>query len=308
MALSDIGIDVSSNIPRSATYAITAFISIALYNVVELTFLVCIVFKRYRGLYFWSFLVATWGIAVYAVGFLLRDFRLESAALFNVTLIIIGWCAMVTGQSLVLYSRLHLLVQHCVILRFVLAMIIFNAIVLHIPTAVFAYGANSTLYHRFTTPYAIYERIQITIFFLQECIISGLYMYHTCRLFYIGGSPREMHGAPGRRLMLHLIYLNAIVIILDVTILVLQFTGRYATQTAAKAFIYSVKLKMEFNILNRLVDLVQHSNRGSDAEGHLVDGAGVSGAPTIHHRRCSCPWDLLFGRIKHAIGNPAQRD
>jgi hypothetical protein len=261
MALSDSGINLGSVIPRPATYAVTAFLSIALYNVLELTFLLLIVFKRHGGLYFWSFVVASLGIAVYAVGYVLKDFDLaESIPLFNATLIILGWCAMVTGQSLVLYSRLHLIVRRRIILRSVLAMIIINAIILHIPTAVLGYGANSNAWPKFTIPYAIYERIQVTIFFLQELTISGLYMYEMCRLFYMGGTLREMHGEGGRRLMLHLIYMNVVVIILDVAILVLQFTGRYATQTATKGFIYSVKLKLEFNILNRLVEMVQRTN------------------------------------------------
>ncbi|KAL4863789.1 hypothetical protein BDV12DRAFT_177013 [Aspergillus spectabilis] len=312
MALSDSGINISSQIPRPATYAITAFFSIALYNVLELTFLIFIVFKRRRGLYFWSFLVASWGIAVYVIGYILKDFELaESIPLFNATLIILGWCAMVTGQSLVLYSRLHLIVRRRVILRAVLAMIIINAIILHIPTAILGYGANSTLYRRFTIPYAIYERVQVTIFFLQELTISGLYMYEMCRLLYTGGTLSEMHGDAGRRFMLHLIYMNVLVIILDVAILVLQFTGRYASQTAAKGFIYSVKLKMEFNILNRLVDVVQrasHERESPYSSGDHQQGGPSADTNTRHHFwGCACPWHIFASRVKHAISDPAER-
>ncbi|KAL4920606.1 hypothetical protein BDW62DRAFT_215867 [Aspergillus aurantiobrunneus] len=308
MPLADAGIGLGSEISRPVTYAITAFLSIALYNVLELTFLLFVVFKRRRGLYFWTFLVATWGIAIYAVGFVLNDFRLaDSIRLFNVTLIVLGWCAMVTGQSLVLYSRLHLIVRQRLVPRLVLGMIITNAILLHIPVMVLCYGANSVLYRKFTTPYGIYERIEVAVFFLQETTISGTYMYQMCRLLYTGTSTggaitrtiRELRGEEaGRRLMLHLMYINAIVILLDIAILVLQFAGRYSAQTSAKAFIYSVKLKLEFNILNRLVEFAQRSRSRQDAENTSSSPLNVTeqqpsedSTRSRHHRRkYSCPW------------------
>ena len=87
--------------------AITSFIAIALYNVVELNFIIFATFKKKRGLYFWSFLVATWSIAPYAVGFLIKGLQLSTVSIFYVTLIVVGWIGMVTGQSVVLYSRLQ---------------------------------------------------------------------------------------------------------------------------------------------------------------------------------------------------------
>ncbi|KAL2828299.1 hypothetical protein BJY01DRAFT_261601 [Aspergillus pseudoustus] len=327
MAISDVGIHIGSDISRPATYAVVAFFSIALYNVLELTFLVFLVFKHHAGLYFWSFLVATWGIAIYAIGFILDDFRVnDSIRMFNVTLIVVGWCAMVTGQSLVLYSRLHLIVRRRIILRFVLGMIITNAILLHIPTIILCYGANSAMYQSFAYPYGVYERIQVTIFFLQETTISAIYMYQMCRLFYTGGSLGNIvYGeAASRRLMLHLIYVNVIVILLDIAIPALQFSGRYASQTAAKGFIYSVKLKLEFNILNRLVELAQRSRRewssSGDREnatppdfgaGQLVDqtqGLGQGTArdgmdPNHRRRKYQCPWHLFTVRVREVVSD-----
>ncbi|KAL2820310.1 hypothetical protein BJX63DRAFT_444596 [Aspergillus granulosus] len=326
MAPRDIGLGQGSTIPRPETYAVIAFLSIALYNVLELTFLLFLVFKHRRGLYFWSFFVATWGVAIYATGFVLHDFRLTgSARLFSVTLIVLGWCAMVTGQSLVLYSRLNLIVRRRLVLRFVLAMIITNAILLHIPTMILCYGANSVLYRRFSIPYAIYERIQVTIFFIQEAVISGIYMYEMCRLFYIGGPLGDRHGEAGRQLMLNLIYMNIIVILLDVAIIVLQFRGRYASQTAVKGFIYSVKLKLEFNILNRLVELAQRSHNQWGSSRGLQNGTTPDltdqeqppqqqrevGARDMdyHHRRrkYSCPWHLFATRVQEAVAETTER-
>lgn len=51
--------------------------------------------------------------------------------LLIVVLASLGWPLMVTGQSLVLYSRLHMLFIERRTLRLVLAMIIFNALAIH---------------------------------------------------------------------------------------------------------------------------------------------------------------------------------
>lgn len=41
-------------------YTIVVLCSVALYNVIELTFIIWAYFKRHSGLYFWSFIVATY--------------------------------------------------------------------------------------------------------------------------------------------------------------------------------------------------------------------------------------------------------
>ncbi|GCB25976.1 zinc finger protein zas1 [Aspergillus awamori] len=279
----DIGSQVGSQLSRPVTYVITSFLSIALYNVVELTFILLLTFKRRKGLYFWSFVVATWGIAIYSIGFILKDFNLVDNAIsyFYVTLIVTGWCAMVTGQSMVLYSRLHLVVRHHIMLRFILGMILCDVFLLQVPTIILCYGANSSASDRFVLPYAIYERIQVTVFFIQEALISGVYVYETFRLLRSEDEILEgPHREAARRLMLHLILMNIIVILLDIAILILEWTGRYASQTAVKGFIYSVKLKLEFDILNQLVtDLLARHERLAHSDA--APGQGTTSSPSV---------------------------
>jgi hypothetical protein len=50
---------------------------------------------------------------------------------------------------------------------------------------------------------------------------------------------------------------NVIIVLLDMTILGLEYSGLYDIQTVYKGLVYSVKLKLEFSILNRLVELTQ---------------------------------------------------
>jgi hypothetical protein len=257
------------------SHVIVVFISIALYNVLELNFVIFGTFKKRNGLYFWSFLIATWGIAPNAIGYLLKHLALTNISNLYATLIIIGWCTMVTGQSVVLYSRLHIVTRNRTALRAVLTMIVFNAIVLHIPVIVLVYGSNSANPDPFMRPYSIYEKLQLTVFFIQETIISGLYIWETMKLLK---SEKDIRGRAGpKRVMNHLIYVNIIVILLDISVVALEFANYYDVQTAYKPLVYSIKLKMEFSILNRLVELTQSSTHGSSYTRNRTEAtAGVA--------------------------------
>lgn len=88
--------------------------TLALYNALELILLIFTTFKVlsrpskcWHGLYFWSLLVATFGVIPYTVGFLIAFFQLTQQYA-GFTIDSYGWITMVTGRSVVLYSRLHL--------------------------------------------------------------------------------------------------------------------------------------------------------------------------------------------------------
>ena len=54
------------------SFAVVAFLSIALYNVIELAFIIYVTFKKRSGLYFWSFVIATRGILPNCIAGLLK--------------------------------------------------------------------------------------------------------------------------------------------------------------------------------------------------------------------------------------------
>ena len=103
----------------------------------------------------------------------------------------------------------------------------------------------------------------------------------------------------------HLLLVNVIVILLDVPILVLEYTGLYELQTAYKAFVYSAKLKMEFRTLNQLIDIT-HAQYDTkiDQRFHHSSSVQIHDIPTpssgsqhsqlrsskvpagVHHREC----------------------
>ncbi|KAH8803370.1 hypothetical protein F5884DRAFT_506204 [Xylogone sp. PMI_703] len=251
-----------------------AFISITIYNFIELNFIIFATFKRHSGLYFWSFIAATWALAPQAVGLLLKDLSLSRNPYIYITLLLVSWPVMVTGQSLVLYSRLHLVVSNRTILRSVLTMIIFNAIICHVPAIFLLYIIQSSPQESYLVAYAIHERIQVTIFFVQECTISGLYIWKTVKLRKLENGIHSYGSA--RRIMLHLLIVNIIVILLDTTIITLEFIGLYYIQTTWKAMVYSVKLKLEFSILNKLVQLFHEPTNRTLTERDLIGTNGIA--------------------------------
>ena len=238
------------------THVVTAAIVAASYvNVADLNWIMFSLFKTRRSLYFWSFFASTWGVFFHQLGFLFRDFQIVSNAAVYSAIISLGWIAMVTGQSLVLYSRLHLLVHKQTILRLILAMIIANALICHVPIVTLVFGIYfSGNPGAWVSVYVVYEKLQITLFFLQEVIISGVYVWATLKIFPLQS---RIHGRKATRMRQHLILVNLLIIALDIVVLAIGYAGLFDVQTVTKAFLYSVKLKIEFTILNSLRDLAK---------------------------------------------------
>lgn len=239
--------------PRGIKTALATLAAVAWYNALELIVLVFVTFREYHGLYFWSLLVsASVGLVPYSLGFLLKFFEIWSAWL-SASLITVGWYCMVTGQSVVLYSRLHLVMRNQRILRRVLIMICVNAVILHIPTTVLTYGSNIAPkgdQHPYMLGYTAMEKIQMTGFCIQEFIISGLYIWETTKLLRLDPD-RSKH-----KIMYQLIIINLIIILMDLGLLIVEYIGLYIMETMIKGVVYSIKLKLEFAVLGKLVRLV----------------------------------------------------
>ena len=255
----------NQSMPEASLSAIVVFMSMALYNVIELLFIIWATFKRYSGVYFWSFLVATFGIALNISGFFIKFFGPMSLGYLSCTLSLMGWVTMVTGQSMVLWSRLHLVMGHKRRLRVVLWIIITDAVCFHGMIIPMVYGSFSSNPRKYERPYFIAEKIELIGFFLQEFMLSSLYIIEAVsliRLERLFGNTRS-----GTRLMKHLIRVNVLVIALDITVLVLEFVNLYDVQIVYKPWAYSVKLKLEFTVLNSLVDFATGNRELVQARG-----------------------------------------
>ncbi|GIC87468.1 uncharacterized protein Aud_003852 [Aspergillus udagawae] len=228
------------------------FIGLAWYNAIELVVICLTMFKRWRGAYFWSLLVASMGIIPYGLGLFLKFFNIvRHNYLGTHTLVTIGWCCMVTGQSMVLWSRLHLILLNERLLHGILYMIIFDAIIFHIPTAVVAFGTNAPSHPiAFVKAYNVLERVQLVGFCVQETFLSTLYIWGTLKFL--------RHADVNRyRYILHeLLIINVIIILLDGSVVGTQYAGLYSVQTTFKALVYSIKLKLEYAILRKLIKAV----------------------------------------------------
>ena len=281
---------------------LAAFTGIAWYNVIELNISVYLTFKRRRGLYFWSVVACIQGIACHSLAFILKLYGVVTTYQVTVTMITIGWYLMVTGQALVLYSRLHLVVSEPRIVRAVLIMILFNAVTMHFPTTVLTYGSNSPQHELFTDGFRVMEKLQMTMFTVQELIISGIYIWATLRFL------RPVYRRHIRSVMVQLLWINVAVIIMDLSMVTMEYLGQYYIEAVMKGAIYSVKLKLEFAVLNQLMQIASTSREragmidNADSKGGLPFPA--RGNPRAPPSTTTMAPSGLKGWFKHLLPGP----
>ena len=258
------------------------FLCIALYNAIELLIQISVYFKRHIGLYFWAMLIATCGIPIHITGFTLKYWGKTVPYELSCTLIQIGWICFITGQSLVLYSRLHLVLISPRIQRAVLIMILVDAAILHTLLTVGVFIANSPKYKPFMKTFVICEKIQMVVFSCQEFVISGLYVWATMKRLAATKTIKV-------RMLRWLVIINCLIMFMDVCLLAMVFSNFYEIETSVKPLVYTIKLKLEFAILNLLLRYSRRSVReaGDSTEKALADkyrrqkmgSDGLPGAP-----------------------------
>lgn len=67
-----VGTRTNPRISETFRIFIVFFLGLGMYNACEIIVTTLFYFKHYRGLYFWSLLIAGWGIIPYALGFLIK--------------------------------------------------------------------------------------------------------------------------------------------------------------------------------------------------------------------------------------------
>lgn len=235
---------------------VACFIALAWYNALELIVLCFSTFKRYGGCYFWCLLIASFSIIPFGLGYLLIIYDIYTN-MFPVAMELIAWVGMVTGQSLVLWSRLHLVCHNPNVLRATLAMIIVDAIIFHIPGSILELGSHSNKSSLFTAGFNIFERIQLVGFSIQEIILSIIYAWEGVRLLNL--RPRGHY----RGTLVQLLIVNIIMILMDAAVIGVQYSGLFDIHVTLKALVYSIKLKLEYAILGKLVDITEISGSNS---------------------------------------------
>ncbi|OAX80428.1 hypothetical protein ACJ72_05240 [Emergomyces africanus] len=250
---------LKADLPVSMTMA--AFVGISWYIAAELNIRLFLIFKRKRGLYFWSCCLCSWGIIVHPLCMILFDFGILTQPWVALVLVYATWWIMVVPQAVVLYSRLHLVICNRKHLRYVLFMIVFTVVFVSIPTMILGTFAQAGENPTVVRINSVWDRVQVSIFFVEETTISALYVIETRRRL----QDLQVLHAPGERgnniyqVMHHLIYVNLLIIFLDITLLGLSYSTHFYIQAAYKPCVYGLKLRVEFSILNRLISSLQNS-------------------------------------------------
>ncbi|KAI1420796.1 integral membrane protein [Xylaria sp. FL1777] len=276
--------------------AMAAFAGISFYIGAELNVSLFLFFKRRRGLYFWSCALASWGIITQSIFIILADFHIWTDLKGSITFIYLSWILMVVPQSWVQYSRLNLLMQHDSTLRWVRAALIFTSIVFGIttiPLGVLAQTVKPSLLRVNT----IWDRLQTTVFFVQETTLSILYMWQTRKHLRemspllqqshssIDSATARAKNSKTKTMLQHLFYINVLIISLDIALLGVQYASLFYLQGAFKPAIYGVKLKLEFVILNRLVKSISHAKMSTMGNSNIRHGSeSDAGGVNIAHR------------------------
>ncbi|EKJ73127.1 hypothetical protein NXS19_006024 [Fusarium pseudograminearum] len=226
--------------------------TLALYNAIELLTLIYLTFKRKAGLYFWSILIASFGLIPYCLGWLIVYFDLTHDYV-GMIIETVGWVLVISGQSVVLYSRLHLILSDRMILRSVLAMIIVNGLVWHTTMTILLFGSEySPKDNRngFNNVFNITEKISMSCFYMQELTISGIYIWKSLGILKTAfGSTKTM--------LYKLFAINIAIVIMDIAMVVIELMDFYVWEQGIKLVTYSIKLKLEFAVLSELIEFVR---------------------------------------------------
>ncbi|EGX89748.1 hypothetical protein CCM_08000 [Cordyceps militaris CM01] len=261
--------DIKDDLPLAMVMA--ALFGVSWYVGIEINVSLFLLFKRKRGLYFWSCAIASWGVILQPLFMLLADFGIWTDLVPSVVMIYLTWFIMVIPQSWVLYSRLHLLMRHTKTLQIIKYVLIFNSVVFALPTMIIGTLAQATDVNPFLRSFNLkWDRTQLIIYFVQETALSILYLFQTYQhlkdtlplqqtFWSLSSSSTRGDSKSKERfsVLRHLAYANILIIILDITLLAVQCANLFYLQAALKPCVYGIKLKIEFAILNRLIRLVQ---------------------------------------------------
>ncbi|ORY45517.1 hypothetical protein BCR33DRAFT_849789 [Rhizoclosmatium globosum] len=222
--------------------------AIAVYNALEIFLIVLNRFKRRDSLYFWSLVATSLGIILFAIGFLdlFFDWYLSGVKILShLSILTVTPPDPPRPQQ---HSNSNPL------------FIIYNILFSHFPTTVFTFGANVIKTPFWKQGYDIIEKVQMTMFCIQEVSLGIIY------LIYI----RVRLGDETADVVQHTLIANFVVLILDISMLVTEYVGLYVYQIMLKVLVYSIKLKFEFYILTVLETNIRLSVGPTELDSAII--------------------------------------
>ncbi|KAL5338182.1 hypothetical protein BJX70DRAFT_398897 [Aspergillus crustosus] len=253
--------------PSAQDIAAPVLLAVTAYNCLELLIWLTNIFHRRSGLYFYSMLLATLGLTVYTI---MTFVQIYVGAQHIASLIVFTFssAALITGHILTLYSRLDLLLcpqfgsgdRNPRLLRAILIMIIVTTVIFVGPvTAIILYLDITNPRTSGAQPAYWVARATFTAHCVREFLLYGIYIVYALRQI---GPIIKSKGATGKKVIVQLVAIQVIAIICDIVYLVVVFAGPQMRVddlllSGIQAFLYGIRTKMEFVILNRLVVLLK---------------------------------------------------
>ncbi|OJK01280.1 hypothetical protein ASPACDRAFT_41544 [Aspergillus aculeatus ATCC 16872] len=235
------------------TFLLACFVAVAAFGSIELLLLIFDFFKRRRGLYFWSLLLSTLATLVFTVVITLLWFAVPQARFGLAFVIVICYPTLNVGNTLVIYSRLHLVTSGRKI-RWLFWMIIISSVVFLLPQAIIVVISASPDGGHVRNLYRTFEKLSVTATCVREMIVGGVFVWATARNL----KPLIMiKGREGRKMVFYLIVATTMMVVTDIIIVVVVLCGQLYIISALTAFFSVLKLKLEFFSLGKLIRLIQ---------------------------------------------------
>jgi hypothetical protein len=179
----------------------------------------------------------------------------------------LAWMMTSIGFLMILYSRLHLILDRPRVLH----AIAFTILGIGIPIQIIMVLAGDRVLN--DKVWVVTFRLEV-IFPVADILLAVLYIYLFIRFMRQAVSSVDAHT---RRTFLLLVLSEAAVVVLDVAGITLWYVELYLLRLALLPFIYAVKLKVEFAVLNRLAGVGKKRARLNSVESReevqVVQGA-----------------------------------
>ncbi|KAF2731315.1 hypothetical protein EJ04DRAFT_545262 [Polyplosphaeria fusca] len=291
--------DIRKDLAMSMTMA--AFSGIAIFVALELNLQLFYLFKRRKGVYFWSCALCSWGILLHPLAIIFADFQVIRNMKVSIALIYLSWWLMTIPFSAVMYSRLHLIMANSKYIRWVLYMIIATTLVISLPSMVIGpMSQQPTASGRRLVPfYSVWVKIENATWCIQETLISVIYIAYThqhLRLFSNSAQSKSKSSASRssitrsfseasvsdyKQIMYHLIATNVLIIALDIVLLGIQYAGMFYLGGSMKPAVYGIKLKIEFSILNRLKTIAKSRQSPLERTVEYAEASNNAGRSSV---------------------------
>lgn len=228
---------------------VAAVITLTYFLALESLLVASRTFERHSSVYFGSIVCTAIGIILYTTGTMCGFFGLiqDPGQILGITLS--AQVMILSGFSIVIWSRLHLIIQNPEFLRGLLMLIILTSVILH-GVAIPIYLVLG-FYKKKVSPTKYAGFADSAVFTAQEAFCTSLYIFKTIRFI------RSPYSKNTQRTICLLVLVQLTVMATDAISWFLQVSNRILIATIMHGFFYSLKLRLEIVVLNELQDLIK---------------------------------------------------